>query len=99
MVGFRLSPELLQRGLTALGVAAGHLRNIDEETKRALGKLALQAAMSGNANAFIKERLRWIDERETEGEPAPAPRTVRATSRAVPVEAEFVDETPPRRRR
>ena len=98
---FRLTPELLQKGLTALGVAAGHLRNIDEETRRGIAKLAVQAAMSGDANRYLKERLRWIDERENEPEPAPPPRNVRATARAVPVEAEFVEdgERPRPRRR
>lgn len=97
---FRLTPELLQKGLTALGVAAGHLRNIDEETRLALGRLVVQAAMSGNANAFLKERLRWIDERENEPGPAAPARTVRATARAVPVEAEFEDDHPtPRKTR
>lgn len=97
---FHLTPELLQKALTALGVAAGHLRNIDEETRRGIAKLAVQAAMSGDANRYLKERLRWIDERESQPEPAPPPRNVRATSRTVPMEAEFVEDSDqPRPRR
>lgn len=58
------SPALFEMIMGKLGVAARQLEHIDGETKRGMLKLVYRALTSGNANAYLKERLRWIDERE-----------------------------------
>lgn len=88
---FKITPELLQKGLTSLGIAAGQLKHIDEDTKKALGRFAMAAMASGDTNGYVKERLAWLEQRDREP-PAPSGKTVRVTSRVMPVEGDFVDE-------
>jgi len=90
------TPEMLQKGLTALGIAAGQWKDIEPDTKKALVRFFMAAFASGDANAFIKERLGWIEARDLE--PAPAGPARRATARVVSVEGEF-DEGPAERSR
>lgn len=77
---FNLTPELLEMGLTRLGIAAGQLKQIDTECKKALIRFVMDATASGNANEYIKERLRWLESYAPE---ASAPPTTRATARVV----------------
>ena len=94
------SPQLLDLALEKLGVAAGQLKAIDGETKGLLAHFFMKALKSGNANAYIKTRLRWMDGFDKGEAPAATrePPAVKVTSRVV-VEGELVDEGPERRRR
>lgn len=58
---FELTPQLLEMALQRFGIAAGQLKNIDSECKKALVSFVFQAVQSGDANSFIKERLRWLE--------------------------------------
>jgi hypothetical protein len=91
MALFNLTPELLQKGLTGLGIAAGQIKQLDEETKAAAGRFAMRALGSGDLNRYVKEALAYVEARDQ----AP-PRPKRAT--ATVVTGEFEDGTPPRRR-
>lgn len=88
---FNLTPELLQKGLTGLGIAAGQLKQLDEETKAAAGRFAMRAMASGNLNRYVKEALAYVEARDNE-----PPRPKRAT--ATVVQGEFDDEPSPRRK-
>lgn len=91
---FQFTPELLQRGLTMLGVAAGQLKHLQPETKLAVGRFIVRAFASGDANAFIQRELGRIEHEEAEPEPPPRP------ARPVRVTATFVeDDSPPRKAR
>jgi len=85
-MAFTFTPELLQKGLTALGVAAGQLKHFEPATKLAVGRFLVRAFASGNANAFIQEQLGYLERRDEEP-PPPA--------RAVKVTATFVEEDDP----
>ena len=87
------TPEMLQKGLMGLGIAAGQFKNLDPEVKQALARFAMAAVASGDANGYLKERLHWIDEREN-APPKPPP-DKRAEARVVAT-AEFVEDEPPR---
>lgn len=67
------TPDLLEMAMTRLGIAAGQLKNISSETKKALLKLLMGAITSPDADAYLRERLGWIDERENGPAPAPPP--------------------------
>ena len=83
---FQLTPHLIDLALERLGLAASQLKSLDTECKRSLIGFMIKAVQSGNANAYIKERLAWLDEyEERKAEPPPA---VRVTSRAVREEQE-----------
>lgn len=87
-MAFTLTPELLQKALTGLGIAAGQLKQFDAETKQALGRFVLRALGSGDANGYVKERLEWLEDRDQPAvEPPPRP----ARSRRTVVDAQFVD--------
>lgn len=90
---FNLTPELLQKGLTSLGIAAGQAKHIDEETKSMASRFAMRALASGDLNGYLKEALRYVEARDNA---PPAPRT--ATARVV-AQGELVDDEPPVRRR
>lgn len=80
---FQFTPEMLQKGLMSIGLAAGQIKLIDDEVKAQLARLVMRAVASGNANEFLKERLGWIEERENAPEPEPPPKNVRVTSRVI----------------
>lgn len=75
---FDMTPKLLELALERLGIAAGQLKSLDTECKKSLIGFMIKAVQSGNANEFIKTRLKWLDDYE-----APEPPVVRATSRPV----------------
>ncbi len=86
MAFFNLTPELLQKGLTGLGIAAGQLKQLDEETKSAASRFAMRALGSGDLNGYLKEALMYVEARDRQ-----PPRPKRATARVVQ-EAEFLDD-------
>jgi hypothetical protein len=92
----RLTPELLQKGLMGLGIAAGQLKNVDEATKKALGRFFMAAVASGDVNGYVRERLQWLEERDRE--PVRPASSVRVTSRVVTPEGEFDDGPEPARK-
>jgi len=87
-MAFTLTPELLQKALTGLGIAAGQLKQFDDETKKALGRFFMRALGSGDANAYVKEALAFIEDRDGDRR-AEAERQASARRRVVT--AEFVD--------
>lgn len=78
---FTITPEMLQKGLTGLGIAAGQLKQnpLDDEAKELLRDFALRAFASGDATAYVKDALRYVEARDR----PPAPSTTRATARVV----------------
>ena len=68
-------------GLARLGVAAAQLKAIDGDTKKKLVRLFMSAVQSGDANAYLKERLDWIEKRDDE--PLPPPPPVRAKAQVI----------------
>ena len=78
---FNLTPELLEMGMARLGIAAAQLKAIDTDTKKAFVRLFMAAFASGDANAYLKERLGWIEQKDSE--PERPPPTVRVTSRVI----------------
>lgn len=79
------SPQLFEMAMARIGIAMGQLKSIDTETKKAILRFFVQALHSGDANAYIKEALAFIDSREkpeATPEPSPAP-AYRATSRPI----------------
>ena len=59
---------------------AGQMLHVSTETKQALGRLIARAAASGNPDAYLLERLRWLElEEERREEPASVPKQVRVT--------------------
>ena len=79
-MAFKLSPELLEMGMARLGIAAAQLKAIDTDTKKAFVRLFMTAFGTGDANAYLKKRLAWIEDKDSEPEPPPP---VRARSRVV----------------
>lgn len=99
-MAFTLTPELLQKALTGLGIAAGQLRHFDEETKKALGRFFMRALSSGDANGYVKTALGRLEriERQEAGEGDYEPeRRPPARRRVVTVELE--DQRSKERRR
>ena len=97
-MAFNLTPELLEMGMARLGIAAAQLKSIDTDTKKAFVRLFVRAFETGNANSYLKERLDWLEKKDSE--PEPPPPTVRVTSRVV--EGTFEPspgDRPPRERR
>jgi hypothetical protein len=92
MAFLNLTPELLQKGLTHLGIAAGQIKQLDEETKAAAGRFAMRALSSGDLNQYVKDALAYVEERDNQ-----PPRPKRAT--ATVVTGEFQDDEPPARQR
>lgn len=88
---FNLTPEMLQKGLLAMGIAAGNLKLIEPETKQVVARFFMAAVASGNVNEFVRTKL------EAALAPPP-PQTVTAQARVV-ARGEFDDDKPPRRRR
>ena len=91
MALFNLTPELLQKGLTGLGIAAGQIKQLDEETKAAASRFAMRALGSGDMNGYLKEALRYVEERDKPSKPR------QATARVVE-QGELIDDEPPPRR-
>jgi hypothetical protein len=90
---FNLTPEMLQKGLTGLGIAAGQLKQLDEETRSAASRFAMRALGSGDLNQYLKDALLYVEERDRQ-----PPRPSRATARVVE-QGEFVEDTGPKRGR
>jgi hypothetical protein len=82
-----LTPQLLQKGLTGLGIAAGQIKQLDEETRAAASRFAMRALGSGDLNQYLKDALAYVEERDRQ----PA-RPQRATARVVE-QGEFVEDT------
>lgn len=93
MAFFNLTPEMLQKGLTGLGIAAGQIKQLDEETRAAASRFALRALGSGDLNQYLKEALAYVEERDRQ-----PPRPSRATARVVE-QGEFVEDSGQKRRR
>lgn len=58
---FKLTPELLEMGLTRIGTFAGQFKNLDTDAKKALVRFIMSAADSGDANRFVKTRLAYLE--------------------------------------
>lgn len=67
------SPQLLEMAMARLGVAARQLEGIETETKKAMFRFLIQALHSGDANAYIKEAMAYIDERDARAAAPPPP--------------------------
>jgi hypothetical protein len=65
-LGFKLTPELLEMGLTRLGVFAGQFKNLDADAKKAFIRFVMTAAESGDANHYLKTRLAFIEKHDDE---------------------------------
>lgn len=80
------TPALFEMAMARFGIAAAQLKSIDTDTKKAIFRFFLSALQSGDANAYIKEALAWLEERrEKAAAPPPEPPPAyRATSRPVP---------------
>lgn len=79
------SPQLFEMAMSRLGIAAGQLKNIDTDAKKAMFRFFFAALHSGDANTYIKEAFAYIDQRDAgkaapPREPAPS---YRATSRPI----------------
>jgi hypothetical protein len=97
-MAFVLTPELLEMGLGRLGIAAAQLKAIDTDTKKAFIRLFMTAFETGDANGYLKQRLEWIEQKDSE--PEPPPPVVRVSSRVVEGSFEPRDsDRPPRERR
>lgn len=83
------TPEMLQRALTGLGVAAGQLRQIDDETRALAARFFVRAVGSGNFNAYVQKALRSLEESELDTPPA---RPTRVSSRPVEAQGHFIDD-------
>jgi len=64
--GFKLTPELLEMGLSRIGAFAGQFRNLDVDAKKALVRFIMRAADSGDANSYVKSRLGWLEQHEAD---------------------------------
>lgn len=63
---FKLTPELLEMALGRLGSFAAQFKNLDADAKKALVRFIMSAAHSGDANAYVKSRLGWLEKHEDE---------------------------------
>lgn len=63
---FKLTPELLEMGLSRIGAFAGQFKNLDGEAKKALVRFIMSAADSGDANHYVKSRLGYLDAHEAD---------------------------------
>ena len=80
---FKLTPELLEMGLTRLGNFVGQFKNLDADAKKALVRFVMSAAQSGDANAYVKSRLAWLEAHEDEiDRPPPLEGKARVTTGA-----------------
>lgn len=93
MAFFNLTPEMLQKGLTGLGIAAGQIKQLDEETRAAATRFAMRAIGSGDLNTYVKQALLYVEDRDKQ-----PPRPQRATARVV-AQGELEDDPPARPRR
>jgi hypothetical protein len=90
-------PDVFKQALFGLGMTAGQLTELSDDTKQRLTRLVVGGVTSGKLDQYLNERLRWIEEREAlEASPASRPA---ATARASVITAEFVEEPPKRGRR
>lgn len=89
-----ITPDLFEMGLARFGIAAAQLKAIDPDTRKAFVRLIMTAVGTGDANGYLKERLAWIEARDSE--PPPIPTRV-VTSKVV--EGSFEGEPLPRKRR
>ena len=79
--GFKLTPELLEMGLSRIGAFAGQFRNLDTDAKKKLFRFIMAAAESGDANHYVNSRLGWLEAHEGEiDRPPPVEGKARVTS-------------------
>lgn len=79
------SPAIFEMALQRLGIAAGQLKNLDTETKKALMRFVFTALQSGDANAYIKGALAHVQARDEKAEAPPEPQAAyKASTRPVP---------------
>ena len=77
---------LFEMAMAKLGIAAGQLKSIDADAKKALFRFVFRAVQSGDANAYIKEALDYLEKRDEKPEPPPRPQpqpAYKATSRPI----------------
>lgn len=79
------SPALFEMALSRLGIAAGQLKNIDADAKKALFRFMFRALQSGDANAYIKDALAYLEARSDKAAepPKPEPPPYKATTRPI----------------
>jgi hypothetical protein len=61
MVNIPFSPQLLEMAMSRLGIAANQLKSIDTDAKKAMFRFLIKALHSGDANAYIKGALAYVD--------------------------------------
>lgn len=93
-------PEVFKQAFFSLGMTAGQITELSDDTKQRLMKLVVAGAASGKLDEYLNVRLRWIEEREN-APPPPPPPPASKSARATVVTGEFDDDEPrpPRPRR